>query len=148
MDKLISYAMTFIGVPYRWGGDDPMEGYDCSGFVQELLMSVGVDPIGDQTSHMLYRYFCAKGKKINEIKTGALVFYGSETKITHVALAIDSFRIIEAAGGGSKTKNEKIAARQNAFIRIRPARRRKDLQAIIMPKYPRQLKIDRDVIVS
>jgi len=27
---------------YLWGGDDPLAGFDCSGFVIEILKSVGI----------------------------------------------------------------------------------------------------------
>jgi cell wall-associated NlpC family hydrolase len=57
MDLLIQYAMSFIGVPYRWGGSNPITGFDCSGLVQEILKSVYMDPPGDQTAEALYQYF-------------------------------------------------------------------------------------------
>jgi cell wall-associated NlpC family hydrolase len=139
MDSLIRYAEAFLTLPYKWGGDDPILGYDCSGFVQEVLASVGIDPIGDQTAHGLWKYFWAHGYKLAEPKAGALAFYGSPQKITHVALCMDPLRCIEAAGGGSTTHTEADAAKQNAYLRIRPVRRRKDLQMILMPKYPKSM---------
>ena len=39
----VKYAMAFIGTPYVWGGDDPMGGFDCSGFCIEVLKGVPVD---------------------------------------------------------------------------------------------------------
>jgi len=136
MDRLIDYAMKFVGIPYKWGGDNPIDGFDCSGFMQELLQSVGIDPPGDQTANVLHRYFSAQGTVVQNPQAGALVFYGTLTKMTHIAMCIDSFRIIEAGGGGSNTLTWEDAAKQAAYIRIRPIRRRKDLQAIIMPRYP------------
>ena len=136
MDLLVQYALQFVGLPYRWGGDDTIEGMDCSGFVQELLASVGFDPKGDQTADGLYRYFKSptRSHKGSPIK-GALVFYGSSSRVTHIAMCVDSYRIIEAAGGGSRTRTIEDAARDNAYVRIRPYDYRSDIVAIHFPKY-------------
>ncbi|MFC1535727.1 NlpC/P60 family protein, partial [Candidatus Neomarinimicrobiota bacterium] len=37
-----SIAFHFVGLPYLWGGDDAVAGYDCSGLVIEILKSVGL----------------------------------------------------------------------------------------------------------
>lgn len=130
------YALQFVGRPYRWGGDDPMAGFDCSGFVQELLSSVGMDPVGDQTAQSLYDYF-EHNSRWNEPGMGALVFFGPSLKqITHVGMMVDEYRMIEAGGGGSRTVSEDAAIQQNAYIRIRPIKGRQDLRAILKPRYP------------
>lgn len=134
MKSLIGYALLFVGTPYIWGGDDPT-GFDCSGFVQELLASVGIDPAGDQSSNGLYRHFKKDGFQLDFPLPGSLCFYGSENKITHVAFSIDNFRVVEAAGGNANTKTLEDAARQNAYVRVRPYDRRSDLIAIILPHY-------------
>lgn len=122
---------------YKWGGDD-FTGWDCSGAVQEVLMSVGLDPKGDQSSRGLYAYFKLpmNGLIINrkKIKFGTLLFFGRKDHISHVAIAITDTLMWEAGGGGSKTKTKEDAARLNAYIRFRPINRRSDLVAQIMPK--------------
>lgn len=135
MDLLIKYALQFVGTPYRWGGDDSIDGYDCSGFIQELLASIGMDPPHDQTAHGLYLHF--KSQQTKYRLTGALACYGSKNKIVHIGMFIDGYRIIEAAGGNSNTNNLKEAARDNAYIRVRPFNHRKDLVAIVCPDYDR-----------
>src|SRR3990172_6729299 len=120
MFHLLEYAKSFIGLPYRWGGDDPIEGMDCSGLVQEILASVGMDPPGDQTAQKLYDHFSLHGKigVYGEELVGALAFFGPDNKhISHVAFCIDQYRMIEAGGGGSQTKTREDAAKQNAFVR-------------------------------
>lgn len=134
IDELINYAKSFLGLPYIWGGDDPIKGFDCSGLIQEILESVGIDPPGDQTAHQLYEHF----KKVGTIcppEKGALVFFGSMDKVTHIALCLDELHMLEAGGGGSKCLTRDDAAIQNAFVRIRPIARRKDKVCFIMPKY-------------
>ena len=135
MNILRDYALQFVGTPYRWGGDDPMDGFDCSGFVQELLASCGIDPPADQTAQGLYNHFEKLGG-YNKHGCGALAFYGkSVTQITHVALMIDPYRIVEAGGGGSKTLTRQDAAAQNAYVRVRLLNARGDLVAVIKPSY-------------
>jgi cell wall-associated NlpC family hydrolase len=136
LNLLIDYAMSFLGLNYRWGGENPITGFDCSGLVQEILRSVGMDPVGDQTAQALYNHF-ERTAEHGERAPGALVFYGSHlTKITHVAFMIDEFRVIEAGGGDSRTKTKDDAAIQNAFVRIRPYNLRRDLLVVLRPAYP------------
>ncbi len=127
---MVEYSKSFIGKPYLWGGEGP-EGYDCSGFIQELLKCVGLDPKGDQTAHDLYLYFSKKGRGTG-ITEGALLFWGkSKNKITHVSMAINYIQHIEAGGGGSAIKNLEIARTSGAMIRVRPINSRNDLRAAI-----------------
>lgn len=139
MDKDIYQPILrrFLNLPYRWGGDDPIEGYDCSGLVKELLSIIDLDPVGDQTAQGLYNYFSkTNGFKIpiDKADIGYLCFYGVDsTHISHVAMCYTSEEIIEAGGGTSKTVNLQDAAKQNAYVRIRSIFRRKDLIAVIKP---------------
>lgn len=139
MQTLIDYALSHVGIAYIWGGDDPVNGYDCSGFIQECLQSVGIDPKGDQTAHGLYTHFKKVGTP-GQVKAGSLAFYGKHDKVSHVGLFIDSWRIVEAAGGNSKTINAKQAALQNAYIRVRPFDYRRDFIEAINPIYPPRMK--------
>lgn len=125
-EAMVDYAKTFIGTPYHWGGESSDEGFDCSGFVQEILKSVGLDPRGDQTSDNLYRLFQREKGQSNRMTPSPsdLVFYGSEAKVTHIAMAINSSQIIEAAGEGS-TPTKK------GMVRVRPINYRSDLVSII-----------------
>jgi len=135
MIELLLYAKAFIGVPYVWGGDNPFTGFDCSGYIQYVLQSVGEDPKGDQTAQSLYYHFKEEGKEAL-VSPGALVFYGkSENHITHIAMAIDTFRVIEAGGGGRNNKSIEDCKKNGACVRIRPYNHRKDVVAVIMPSY-------------
>jgi cell wall-associated NlpC family hydrolase len=135
------FLLTYLHRPYIWGGDDPIKGLDCSGFVQEALAPLGLDPVGDQTAQGLYDYFKTKGFGLPQLGpnfsgyTGSIVFFGkSLTQITHVALCLTPDVIVEAGGGGSRTLSQQDSINQNAFIRLRPFGQRKDIVAVIKPK--------------
>lgn len=140
MKTLVDYAKVHLGIPYIWGGENPMKGFDCSGFVQFVLRSVGMDPVGDQSAQMLYDW----GKKNFYQPTkaaGALAFYGkSPTMIYHVGLMINEFQIIEAAGGDHTCVSKAVAEEKGACVRIRPVEYRKDFVGVMLPKYPDWVK--------
>lgn len=133
MDIIYDYAMSFVGKPYLWGGDDPMTGFDCSGLVVEILQAMGsINHGSDYTAHDLYRLF--EHSCISSPELGVLAFYGSVAKITHVGFCLDDRLMLESGGGGSRTTTLQAAIDQNAYIRIRPFDSRSDLVGLKWPQ--------------
>lgn len=131
-EALVSYAMHFIGVRYRWGGNNPVSGFDCSGFVCEILRSFGLIGREDLSAQMLFDKFAGQSARLDVPQSGHLLFFGRGfANISHVAIAINSKQMIEAGGGRSNTITKEDAANQNAFVRIRPIDSRSDLVSVV-----------------
>lgn len=111
---------SLLNTPYRWGGDDPLDGVDCSGFVLEGLKSVGLVPREFDTTAagLLTKY---QGAKVEHARPGVLVFFG--TPVTHVevvwAVYPDRILTLGASGGGSRTVDRATAVVANAYVKVR-----------------------------
>ena len=113
-----------INKPYKWGGNDPLEGYDCSGLVVEMLQSVGI--IGrneDYTADDMFRKF----PDTDILEPGTLVFWDwdGDGKMDHVeviALIDDDGQLytIGSSGGTYATNSPEQASRDDAYIKLRP----------------------------
>ncbi|MAR65287.1 MAG: hypothetical protein CMB83_05110 [Flammeovirgaceae bacterium] len=84
VSKVIGEARTYIGTPYKWGGNDK-RGIDCSGLLVRSFESVGLK-IPRTTSQQI-----DIGKKVSlkKSKEGDLVFFAlgkSRRKVTHVGI--------------------------------------------------------------
>lgn len=136
--RIFNLAMLLYGTPYKWGGANKLEGFDCSGLVMEILKSIGVMAHGnDMNAQGLYNWVSVSGQK-NKFGEGALCFYGKSLKqITHVSIMIDDKICIEAGGGDKTTINKEVAEKQGAVVRLRPYNYRKDLLEVWLPKYPK-----------
>lgn len=118
-------GLGLIGTQYKWAGDDPMSGFDCSGLVVELLQSSArIASDEDLTAEMLRHRF----PKSEKIMPGTLLFWdwNKDGKADHVEIVINMFdsgeiMTIGASGGNQETTNEENAKARNAFVKIRQA---------------------------
>ena len=109
--------------PYKWGGDDGIAGFDCSGLVIEGLKSVGILPkMGDWTAEGLSIQF--KNRVTKKAKPGCLLFYEHRHKISHVVIVwdviADRVLVLGASGGGKHVKTVADAIKYNAYVKVRP----------------------------
>jgi len=124
-----------LNIPYRWGGDSPLIGLDCSGFCMNLLDAMGFTKFSEDFSAQgIFEVF--KNNKVETAKEGCFIFYGkSEKEITHIMYALSDKLCIGASGGGSKTTSKEEAERTDARVKIVPINYRNDLVAILDTKY-------------
>jgi cell wall-associated NlpC family hydrolase len=122
---LVEYLQRFIGQKYIWGGNDAHDGgYDCSGLVLEGLRAIGLWGNSDNSSKGIFVHFRGKAQLASHPTTGDLLFFGkSQQEITHVAVAINHWQMVEAGGGDSKSNR--------GMVRVRPIAWRSDLVATL-----------------
>lgn len=128
---IVQNAIKYLGKPYVWGGESDAEGgYDCSGYVYNVLNDSGIK-IGRTTAQEYYNKY--KGNASNKKVAGALLFFGkSVTSITHVAIASgDGVHMYESIGSSKNTKTNKGKGVTYSYIS-----RRKDLVAVCTPFKP------------
>lgn len=102
---IVSYARQFIGNPYVWGGTSLTYGADCSGFTQAVLAHFGIrilrvanDQMNGASGYSSMTGY-AKGTRVSDanLQPGDLVFYGSGSWASHVAIYAGNGQVIHAA---------------------------------------------------
>ena len=92
--SIVAFALQFQGNPYVWGGTSLTNGADCSGFTQSVLANFGIYiPRVAQAQ----AYSGGSQVSLDSIQPGDLLFYGSASNITHVAMYIGNGQIIHAS---------------------------------------------------
>ena len=94
-EEIVEYASQFIGNPYVWGGTDPVNGADCSGFVQTIYRTYGIElprVAADQA-------YAGEQIPVSEAQPGDLIFYKNSTGyIYHVVMYAGDGKTVEAKG--------------------------------------------------
>ncbi len=112
INEMISFAKTFLGTPYRYGGNAP-SGFDCSGFIGYITKGFGISlPRSSRDIALL-----GKTVKLSEVEPGDLLFFkGSNVNnptVGHVAMVIevndDEIKMIHSENKGVIIQNFKTS---------------------------------------
>jgi cell wall-associated NlpC family hydrolase len=99
---LIREAEKYLGYPYVWGGSNPSESFDCSGFVCWVLDHSGVYPIGRTNAQGIFNKTTPIAP--SEAKPGDIIFftgtYDSSGPVSHVGIYVGDNMMIHCASGG------------------------------------------------
>jgi cell wall-associated NlpC family hydrolase len=92
-------ALNMIGVRYRWGGNSPDSGLDCSGFVRYVFqdtLGLALPRRAEEMSRV--------GEKVslNDLKPGDLVFFNTMRRtFSHVGIYIGDNKFVHSPSTGS-----------------------------------------------
>ncbi|MDR5757460.1 C40 family peptidase [Caballeronia sp. LZ035] len=92
-------ALNMIGVRYRWGGNSPDSGLDCSGFVRYVFQ----DTLG-MTLPRRAEEMSRVGEKVrvSDLKPGDLVFFNTMRRsFSHVGIYIGDNKFVHSPSTGS-----------------------------------------------
>ncbi len=99
VDELPFYAFSLIGTPYKYGGNNPETGLDCSGFVGHVFQRMaGIQlPRDSQTMSRL-----GTPLEVSQLQPGDLVFFNTLGRaFSHVGVYVGENRFVHASS--SKT---------------------------------------------
>lgn len=93
--KIVNEAAKYLGTPYVWGGTTP-DGFDCSGLVQYVFNSLGIDISRVSQTQFNEGVPVSKG----DLQPGDLVFFESNGDVHHVGIYAGNGMMIHAPRTG------------------------------------------------
>ncbi len=114
-NKVVNYALKFVGGRYVWGGTNPNTGADCSGFVQYVMRNAAGISL-PRTSREQAKV--GRAVKSNEMLPGDLIFYTNKSGVVnHVSMYIGNGQIVHAASKRSGIRISTWNYRTPKYIR-------------------------------
>ena len=101
-ERAVKVALDAVGTPYRWGGESPATGFDCSGLVRWAYGRVGLAL--PHNSYALY----SEGRRVSEsgMEAGDILFFEG---LGHVGLYIGRGRMVHAPQSGRNVEVVRLA---------------------------------------
>ena len=105
-NDVLFHAIGLVGTPYRWGGNTPESGFDCSGLVDYVFRtSAGLvlpRHSGDIAELDVPRV------NADQLQPGDLLFFGSHHQVSHVAIYVGQGRFVHAPNTGGTVRLDKL----------------------------------------
>ena len=101
-------AMSLVGTPYRYGGNNPQSGFDCSGLVGYVFRdAAGISlprtsaAIGDLD---------ASNIRLRNLASGDLVLFAANRQISHVGIYVGNGQFVHAPNKGGTVRLDRLDA--------------------------------------
>jgi cell wall-associated NlpC family hydrolase len=102
-----STALSYRGAPYRNGGTDPQQGFDCSGFVQYVYGQYGVKMPRD----VRQQFGVGQDVQAGDLEPGDLVFFTTVAPgASHVGIAVGGDQFVHAPSTSGVVRVENLSA--------------------------------------
>ena len=113
------YAVGLVGTPYRYGGNTPDSGFDCSGLIGYVYQSrAGLAP--PRTVSRMQAWGLPVSTE--NVRSGDLVLFAQKNEVTHAGIYVGSGRFVHAPSTGGEVRLDQLnskywASQQVAFRR-------------------------------
>ena len=98
-------AIGLVGTPYRWGGNTPQGGFDCSGLINYIYLT----STGMRLPRTSAEMAALDKPKVGEadLASGDLVFFG-RGHVTHVGVYVGEGRFVHAPNSGGTVRLDNL----------------------------------------
>lgn len=107
-DSIAIHALGLVGTPYRYGGNTPDSGFDCSGLIGYVYRHAqGYAPPRTVAQLDTWGLIIDPG----EVRTGDLVLFGSGRTPSHAGIYVGNGRFVHAPSSGGTVRLDSIHSR-------------------------------------
>ncbi|MGO4416647.1 MULTISPECIES: NlpC/P60 family protein [Cupriavidus] len=121
LEEISIQAMSLVGTPYRYGGNTPDSGFDCSGLVRYVVQRAANVNLPRTTEQMGQR---GSSLDRSQVASGDLVFFNTTGRAnSHVGIYVGQNRFVHAPATGGTVRLEDMgksywASRYNGARRV------------------------------
>ena len=103
-DDVLMRAIGLVGTPYRWGGNTPDSGFDCSGLIGYVYRDAAGISLPRSTREMIVMR--APTVDVNSLQSGDLVFFatGGGSQVSHAGIYVGEGRFVHAPRTGGTVR--------------------------------------------
>ena len=113
-NEIVRTAKQYIGLPYRWGGESPDTGFDCSGLTMVVYQLNGLDL--PRSSRQQWK--AGRPVKRSQLERGDLVFFATAggRRVSHVGIYTGNGKFLHAPRRGREIE---IVSLSNGYYKRR-----------------------------
>lgn len=98
---MVKIAQSTIGTPYKWGGNTPQQGFDCSG----LMTYIHKNALGKRIPRTTAQQRdSSRTLSYDQLQPGDMLFFKTSAKSNHVGIYVGNRKFIHAPSGGKLVK--------------------------------------------
>jgi cell wall-associated NlpC family hydrolase len=114
-DSLVAMARAQLGRKYRYGGETPERGFDCSGLVQYLLAAFDVSL--PRTAAQQARVGTEIVRDTSQLRPGDLLTFGTGRRVSHIAIYIGAGRMVHASSAARRVVETPVDRAPHGLIK-------------------------------
>ena len=95
-NQMVGIIKSTLGTPYKWGGNNPQRGFDCSGLMSYVHKNAGLKiprTAAKQRDN-------SRTVSYNQLQPGDMLFFKINSKTNHVGMYIGERKFIHAPSSG------------------------------------------------
>lgn len=106
-NDVLMRAIGLVGTPYRYGGNSPRGGFDCSGLVGFVFKDAAGLQLPRSTPELIQ--FDAPDVRRNQLEPGDLVFFNpGGGKTSHIGIYVGEGRFVHAPSSGGTVRLDRL----------------------------------------
>jgi cell wall-associated NlpC family hydrolase len=107
-EDVLFRALGLVGTPYRWGGNTPDSGFDCSGLIGYVYRDAAGITLPRSTRDMIV--IRAPDVKLDQLQSGDLVFFATSggSQVSHAGIYVGEGRFVHAPASGGTVKLDSL----------------------------------------
>ncbi|KAA2285779.1 C40 family peptidase [Arenimonas fontis] len=105
-NDVLMRALGLVGTPYRWGGNTPEGGFDCSGLVGFVFLDAA-NVYLPRTTREIARHR-AKSPPPDRLAPGDLVLFANRGQVFHIGIYVGEGRFVHAPSTGGTVRLDRL----------------------------------------